>query len=103
MGVHFLIAATAREIGYLHAPLEDADRRADGEGALGVLQAQQVLVAVKLLVDVGVCLEVVALVGAGLNGNAHRRIVLRQRLQAISPQTAHSQSSLCCDQTQHCL
>ena len=67
----------------LHAPLEDADGGADGEGALRVLQAQQVLCAVQLLVDVGVRLEVEALVGAGCDGHPHKGIVLADGLSRI--------------------
>ena len=64
-----------RRAAHLHAPFEDGQGAACGEGPVGVLQAQHIA-GVQLLVDVGVRLELVALVAAGLEQHAHARELL---------------------------
>ena len=64
-----------RGAAHLHAPLEDGQRAARGEGPVGVLEAQHVA-GIELLVDVGVRLELVALVAAALKQHAHARKLL---------------------------
>lgn len=60
---------------HLHAPLEDGEGAAGGEGAVGVLEAQHAL-RVQRLVDVGVRLELVPLVRTRLNHHPHPRMRL---------------------------
>ena len=57
-------------------PFEDAEGRARGEGSVGILQAEHALRGVQRLVDVGVGLELEALVGPGGDADADERILL---------------------------
>ena len=59
----------------LHAPLEDGQGAARGEWPVSILVAQDVA-AVQLLVNVGVCFELVPWVVARLEQHAHPRILL---------------------------
>ncbi len=69
-----------RRVANLHAPLEDGQGAARGEGPVGVLVAQDVA-AVQLLVDVGVRLELVPRIAARLKQHTHPRKLLILNLQ----------------------
>ena len=57
-------------------PLEDAERGAHREGPVGILEAEDALLGVQLLVDVGVGLELEPLVGAGRDADADEGVLL---------------------------
>ena len=60
----------------LHAPLEDGNRRAGGEGPLWVSQGEYVLAVVLVLVHVGMRLEAVPLVGSLPHSYTHKCVLL---------------------------
>mmetsp|Transcript_12803 Transcript_12803/g.44505 ORF Transcript_12803/g.44505 Transcript_12803/m.44505 type:complete len:371 (+) Transcript_12803:1817-2929(+) len=85
----------------LHAPLEDPEGGARGEWSVGVLEAQDALVGVQRLIDVGVRLELEAPHVASPDRYAHVRVILAGHGQqhgalhlevvhaAVLPQLAH--------------
>lgn len=73
---------------HLHAPLEDGQGAASGEGAVSVLVTKNVA-GVQLLVDIGVRLELVAWVAACLKQHTHPRKVLVLNLQNVAKISAH--------------
>ena len=74
----------------LHAPLEDAQRAARGEGPRGVLEPQDVLPVVQRLVNVGVRLELEALVLPTLDLRSGTQRMANNAVQYTEPEaTAH--------------
>mmetsp|Transcript_40248 Transcript_40248/g.104177 ORF Transcript_40248/g.104177 Transcript_40248/m.104177 type:complete len:594 (-) Transcript_40248:31-1812(-) len=70
-----------RLVAALHAPLEDPERAAGGEGARGVLQPQDAARGVEALVDVGVRLELKLLARRVGHQHAQARRLLAVHLQ----------------------